>query len=87
MKASDKKASSIQVQAQSVTPRTELLKRSKELRVDTPIEHNRLLHRKRRDPIEMLEATNEDRLPQLIPLRHSRMLADRLTAAWSKRLP
>ena len=55
--------------------RAEMLEKGKSLRLDNPLEHNRLLHRKRRDAIEILERTNEDRVPQLVPLRHSRMLA------------
>jgi hypothetical protein len=29
----------------------------------------------RRDPIDVLEASNKDRLPQLVPIRYGRMLA------------
>jgi uncharacterized protein (DUF2252 family) len=35
--------------------------------------------RKRCDPIEVLEASNEDRLPELIPIRYGRMLTSPFT--------
>ena len=35
--------------------------------------------RKRRDPIDILEASNKDRLPELVPLRYGRMLASPFT--------
>jgi uncharacterized protein (DUF2252 family) len=34
---------------------------------------------KRRDPIDILEASNKDRLPQLVPIRYGRMLASPFT--------
>jgi hypothetical protein len=33
----------------------------------------------RRDPIDILEASNKDRLPQLVPIRYGRMLASPFT--------
>jgi uncharacterized protein (DUF2252 family) len=35
--------------------------------------------KKRRDPIDILEASNKDRLPQLVPIRYGRMLASPFT--------
>jgi uncharacterized protein (DUF2252 family) len=34
---------------------------------------------KRRDPIEILQESNRDRLPELVPIRHGRMLASAFT--------
>jgi uncharacterized protein (DUF2252 family) len=64
-----------------LVPRAERLAAGKALRDGVP----RTSHaewkptKKRRDPIDILEASNKDRVPELVPIRYGRMLASPFT--------
>jgi uncharacterized protein (DUF2252 family) len=57
-------------------PREERLHIGKALRAQVPREAHAqwTAHSQRRDPIAVLEASNQDRLPELVPIRYGRML-------------
>ena len=83
-KESPKKASngkSAKAQAPESRSRDECLTAGKALREALPREHHAEWRpsRKRRDPIEVLEDSNRDRLPELVPIRYGRMLRSPFT--------
>ena len=56
--------------------RTERIQAGKSLRDSAPRSSHAVWRppANRRDPIDILEASNQDRLPELIPIRYGRML-------------
>jgi uncharacterized protein (DUF2252 family) len=61
--------------------RDERLAAGKALRDKVPREHHAVWKRpaKRRDPIDVLEESNRDRMPELVPIRYGRMLRSPFT--------
>lgn len=79
-----KKASngkSAKAQAPEFRSRDECVTAGKALRETLPREHHPEWKPspKRRDPIEVLEDSNRDRLPELVPIRYGRMLRSPFT--------
>jgi uncharacterized protein (DUF2252 family) len=61
--------------------RDERVAAGKRLRETLPREHHAVWKRpaKRRDPVDLLEESNQDRLPELVPIRYGRMLRSPFT--------
>lgn len=61
--------------------RTERIQAGKSLRDSVPRSSHAVWRppANRRDPIDILEASNQDRLPELIPIRYGRMLRSPFT--------